>query len=110
MYSARFIDHRRPAQRQSGPSFVIAPASSYSHEAEPASVSGTSVTGALVEVRRSDGTTTTTFNAQVVGGVWTVDFGANLTFGSNQLTATQTLNGRTSEVTSVVFTAARRRA
>ncbi|WP_443469131.1 S1 family peptidase [Microbacterium sp. A196] len=83
----------------------IAGGSEFAHDAGPTGAAGTGVNGATMAVELT-GAVTGSYTATVVDGAWTVDFGKRLVPGSYQLSATQTLNDRTSAATVVAFTVA----
>lgn len=85
----------------------IAGGSSFAAADAPTEISGTGIEGAAINLSLN-GTLltadTVAAQATVVDGAWTVDFGGQVPTGTHTVDVSQTVNGVTSVVTTIVFT------
>ncbi|WP_309104089.1 hypothetical protein [Microbacterium sp.] len=92
----------------------VADGAEFAHDAGPSTLSGTGIDDSTITVRLDGAEPTSTqgaalaavsgtFTASVVGGVWTVDFGAALEPGTYSVSATQTIDGVASAPTTLTF-------
>ncbi|WP_336661810.1 S1 family peptidase [Leucobacter sp. USHLN154] len=84
----------------------IASGSSFAAADAPSEISGTGIEGAAINLSLNGSllTDATVAQAEVVDGAWTVDFGGQAPTGTHTVDVSQTVNGITSVVTTIVFT------